>query len=190
MQSPYCFIVQPVGGKRYSNTKEIDGVELITSTSKEDHTTTNRQGVVMSTPLYYNGPIEAGDIVIVHHNVFRLYYDMKGREKSSWSFLKDNTFLVTSDELFLYKKVNGEWKAPSPYCFVEPIKSESKDVLSVDINEALFGKMVYKNDDQENVQEGDQVVFSPDTEYEFRIDDRLLYRMRTQNICLIREKKS
>jgi hypothetical protein len=50
--------------------------------------------------------------------------------------------------------------------------------------------MVYKNDDQENVQEGDQVVFSPETEYEFRIDDRLLYRMRTQNICLIREKKS
>lgn len=190
MQSPYCFIVQPVGGKRYSNTKEIDGVELITSTSKEDHTTTNRQGVVMSIPLYYNGPIEPGDIVIVHHNVFRLYYDMKGREKSSWSFLKDNTFLVTSEELFLYKKIKGDWKAPSPYCFVEPIKAECKELLSTDINEALFGTMVYKNSDQENVQEGDQVVFSPETEYEFRIDDRLLYRMRTQNICLVSEKKS
>lgn len=190
MRSPYCFIIEPVGGRRYSNTKNVDGVELITSASKEDHTTTNRKGVVLSVPLYYNGPIQPGDVVIVHHNVFRIYYDMKGRERSSWSFLKDNVFLVTSDELFLYKRGNEDWKAPSPYCFVEPIKAEKQEFISTDVNKALFGTMVYKNADQDNVQEGDQVVFSPDTEYEFRIDDRLLYRMRTQNICLISERKS
>lgn len=189
MRSPYCFIIQPVGDKRYSNTKEFDGYELILSSSKEDHTTTNRQAVVLAVPLYYNGPIEPGDVIVVHHNVFRIYYDMKGREKSSWSFLKDNTFMVTSEELFLYKKPNGDWCAPAPYCFVEPIGSTDREILSNEVNEALYGTMVYKNSDQENIQEGDQVVFSPESEYEFRIDDRILYRMRTHNICLISEKK-
>jgi hypothetical protein len=189
MRSPYCFIIEPIGNKRYSNTREFEGHELILSASKEDHTTTNRQAVVLAVPLYYNGPIEPGDVVIVHHNVFRIYYDMKGREKSSWSFLRDNTFMITSEELFLYRKPSGEWKAPAPYCFVEPVKAKEKELLTGEINEALFGTMVYKNSDQENVQEGDQVIFSPDTEYEFRIDDRILYRMRTQNICLVNDKR-
>lgn len=189
MRSPYCFIIEPVKGKRYSNTKEFDGHELILSASKEDHTTTNRKAVVLSVPIYYNGPIEPGDVVIVHHNVFRIYYDMKGREKSSWSFLRDNIFMVTTDELFLYKKPVGDWNAPSPYCFVEPIKAKEKNILSTDINENLIGTMVYKNEDQDNIQVGDEIVFSPETEYEFRIDDRLLYRMRTQNICLVNDRK-
>jgi co-chaperonin GroES (HSP10) len=189
MQSPYCFIIEPVGNKRYSNTKDFDGHELILSASKEDHTTTNREAVVLAVPLYYNGPIEPGDVVIVHHNVFRLYYDMKGREKSSWSFLRDNTFMVTTEEMFLYRKPNSSWCAIAPYCFVEPIKAKEKDILSSEINEALFGTMIYKNNDQENVQEGDQVVFSPETEYEFKIDGRILYRMRTQNICLVNNKR-
>jgi len=189
MRSPYCFIIQPVGDRRYSNSKEFDDCELILSASKEDHTTTNRQAVVLSTPIYYNGPIEPGDVVIVHHNVFRLYYDMKGVEKSSWSFLRDNTFLVTSDELFLYKKPNLDWCAPAPYCFVEPIKALDKDILSTEVYEPLFGTMIYKNNDQDNVQVNDTVVFKPETEYEFRIDGRLLYRMRTNDICLISNKK-
>jgi len=189
MQSPYCFIIEPVGGKRYSNTKEFDGHELILSASKEDHTVTNREAVVLAVPLYYKGQIEPGDVVIVHHNVFRFYYDMKGREKSSWSFLRDNTFMVTSEELFLYRKPNSGWCAPAPYCFVKPIKAKKKDVLSTEVNEELLGTMVYKNENQENIQVGDQVVFTPDTEYEFKIDDSILYRMRTQNICLISDKK-
>ena len=36
MQSPDRFIVKPVKGRRYNNTKEIGGLEFITSTSEED----------------------------------------------------------------------------------------------------------------------------------------------------------
>lgn len=189
MRSPYCFIIEPVDSRRYSNSKKIDGHELILSSSKEDHTTTNRSAVVIATPMYYAGPIEPGDTVIVHHNVFRIYYDMKGREKSSWSFLRDNTFLVTTEELFMYRKPGGKWQAPSPYCFVEPIKNDDCEILSTDVNKNLFGIIKYKNDTQYYLNEGDEVVFTPDTEYEFRIDDKILYRMRTQNICLTRDSK-
>ena len=189
MRSPYLFIIEPVDNKRYSNSKTFDGHELILSSSKEDHTTTNRQAVVLAVPMYYNGPIEPGDVVIVHHNVFRLYYDMKGREKSSWSFLRDNTFLVSTDELFMYRKPNQDWKAPSPYCFVQPVKEDNSELLTTDVNKELHGVLVYKNDAQNYLSEGDEIIFTPDSEYEFKIDDRILYRMRTQNICLVNEKK-
>ncbi len=41
MKSPFYFIVNPVMGKRYDNTKEIGGVELIVSVSEEDHKFSN-----------------------------------------------------------------------------------------------------------------------------------------------------
>ena len=62
MRSPYDFIVKPIDGRRYDNTKEIGGVELITSTSDEDHTSANRFGEVIATPIGYEGPIKIGDI--------------------------------------------------------------------------------------------------------------------------------
>jgi hypothetical protein len=37
VKSLYEFIVRPVGGKRYNNTKSIGGIDFIISTSEEDH---------------------------------------------------------------------------------------------------------------------------------------------------------
>ena len=92
MKSPFYFIVKPLGGKRYVNTKEIQGVEIITSTSEENHMASNRQGVVVSAPIGYTGEIKTGDILLVHHNVFKYYNDIKGRQRSGKSFFKDNLF--------------------------------------------------------------------------------------------------
>ncbi len=36
----------------------------------------------------------------------------------------------------------------------------------------------------EDVSKGDIVAFAPDSEYEFRIDGEILYRMYNKNICL------
>ena len=93
MRSPFYFIVKPLDDKRYTNTKEIDGMDFITSTSEENHMASNRQGVVVATPLGYDGDIEVGDLLLVHHNVFKYYNDMKGRQKSGKSFFKDDLFL-------------------------------------------------------------------------------------------------
>ena len=41
--------------------KDIDGMDFITSTSEENHKASNRQGVVVATPLGYDGDIEVGD---------------------------------------------------------------------------------------------------------------------------------
>ena len=104
MKSPYCFIVEPVSGRRYDNIRVYDGNAFIISSSQEDHTVSNRLARVVSVPTYYSGPVREGDIVIVHHNVFRYYYDIKGRQKSSWHYVMDNVFIVEPDQVYLYMR--------------------------------------------------------------------------------------
>jgi len=48
----------------------------------------------------------------------------------------------------------------------------------------LWGELVYFNELLTDVKSGDIIAFSPDSEYEFRIDDEVLYRMYNKNICL------
>ena len=54
MKSPYMFIVKPVDGKRYANTKEVGGKEILISTSQEDHIHSNRFAEVIETPIHYD----------------------------------------------------------------------------------------------------------------------------------------
>ena len=127
MRSPYSFIITPKNGDRYDNKKTIEGQEIVISSSLDDYTVTNRYGLVKALPMYYNGHIEVGDTVIVHHNVFRIYYDMKGREKSSWNHLVDDLFIIEEDQLYLYRKNdNSEWKAPNEFCFIKPIGNDNE----------------------------------------------------------------
>lgn len=186
MKSPYNFIVQPYNGRRYDNIRKYGDVDFIISTSQEDFTVANRLAVVVSVPIGYSGPIKKDDHVIVHHNVFKYYYDMKGRQKSSWNHLFDDYFIVDTDQLYLYKDPDGEWMAPYPYCFVRPISNEDKVISSTGAFESLWGEMVYFNNQLDEVSKGDIVSFSPDSEYEFKIDGEILYRMYNKNICLKR----
>ena len=96
MRSPYNFIVKPNKGRRYDNVKEVGGIDLIVSSSQEDHTVSNRYATVVETPIGYDGEIQKGDTLLVHHNVFKYYYDMKGRQKSGKSYFMDDLFLATS----------------------------------------------------------------------------------------------
>ena len=123
MKSPFYFIVKPMKGKRYDNTKSIGGIDFIVSTSEEDHRFSNRYAEVIETPLRYSGPIQVGDTLLVHHNVFKFYNDMRGRQKSGKSFFKDDIFLIEPDQFFMYKHQDN-WYAYDKYCFVEPIPAE------------------------------------------------------------------
>ena len=125
MKAVYNFVVTPVES-RYNNTKNIEGKELILNTEVYSHQYVSREAIVKAIPTVGNTDIKVGDKVIVHHNVFRRWHDVKGREKNSRSYFDENTYLITEDQIFLYKR-NNEWKTPNGYCFVKPIKD--KDVL-------------------------------------------------------------
>ena len=183
MRSPFFFIVKPLNGGRYDNKKNIGGVEIITSTSKEDHKHSNRFAEVISLPMGYVGPVKEGDLLLVHHNVFKFYYDMKGRERSSHNFFKDDLFFVDDDQYFMY--YNGEsWKTHWRYCFVSPVAKKDFYLDKPGNEEPLVGILRYSNEELSllGYKEGDEVIFEPDSEYEFVVNGEKLYRMFTKNI--------
>jgi len=185
MRSPFYFIVEPLEGKRYNNTKVIGGIEFITSSSEEDFTVSNREGEVKELPLKYTGPIKKGDTLLVHHNVFKFYNDMKGRQQSGKSYFKDNMFFIDNDQFFMYKQ-DGKWYCHDRYCFVKPIDKQDSFLLKRGNEEPLLGEMVYANDYllSQGVRPGVRISFQPDSEYEFEVDGEKLYRMFDHQITL------
>ena len=185
MRSPFYFIVKPLDDKRYTNTKNIEGMEFITSTSEENFKASNRQGVVVAVPLGYDGRIKVGDILLVHHNVFKFYNDMKGRQQSGKSFFKDNLFFIENDQFFMYKQ-DDMWHCHDSYCFVKPVEKEESFISKLGTDEPLVGIMKYPNKylSSQGVNKGDRISFKPDSEYEFMVDDEKLYRMYDHQITI------
>jgi len=122
-----------------------------------------------------------GDEVIVHHNVFRRYRDIRGVEKNSKSYYKNNQFFVSPDQIFAYKRI-VKWVPLTGFNFVKPIK-ENK-MFSINFEKPLLGILKYKDPSLTEVQEGDLVGFRPGAEYEFLIDKEKLYRVPTNLITI------
>ena len=187
MQSLYQFIIKPLK-ERYDNVKKISDKELIINTSIENHVFVSKFAKVVSTPSAFKTTINVGDEVVVHHNIFRRWYDQKGRERNSSSFFKDDMFFCNVDQVYLYKK-NGEWVTNLNYCFVKPIASTS--VLSTDKEKPLIGIIKYDNEALNNIgiEKEMLITFSPNSEFEFIIDDERLYCMKSNNIAIEHERK-
>ena len=185
MQSPFDFIAKPLSGNRYNNTKEVGGIELIVNTSEEDYKFSNRYAVVEEVPYKYDGPIQKGDILLVHHNVFKFYNDMKGRRKSGRSFFRDDIFFIEPDQFFMYKR-DGKWNTYDRYCFVKPIPAIDSYIKKPFTHEPLMGEMRFPNAylATQGVRAGDKVCFKPDSEYEFDVDGEKLYRMFDHQITM------
>ena len=189
MQSLFNFILQPKNW-RYDNEVSIGDKKLIVNTTMDDHKYVNRIGIVKSIPKVGKTNIKVGDEVIVHHNVFRRFYDVKGREKNSTSYFKEDLYFCYSDQIFLYKQ-NNEWKAPFDFCFVKPIKENKKQLLQENKERLGVGVLKYGNSSLEDfkIYEGDLIGFTPNSEYEFIINNDRLYRMFTRNITIKYEYK-
>ena len=170
MQALYNFVVEPVG-ERYNNTVKVGDKELILNTNVLNHHHVNRFARVISTPKLGDTEIQVGDTVLVHFNVFRRWHDVKGIERNSRSYYKENKYFVSSDQIFLYKR-NSNWLCLKGYCFVQPIKDNSK--LSVDIEKPLVG--IVKHTDG-RAELNSLVGFRPNTECEFVVDGKRLYRI-------------
>mgnify|MGYP003119573080 CR=1 FL=1 len=183
MKTVYNYIVKPLNDKRYLNSKPVGDKELIVNTDNFDHKYTNRFAKVVGVPAHFDTPIKKGDLVVVHHNVFRRWKDMRGKEKDSKSYYKDDMWFVQNDQIFLYKRYCC-WEANDGYCFVKPIKA--RDPLSIEKTEPLVGILKYEDIllTQAGLKSGDLVGFKPNTEYEFIIDGELYYRIFSNSITI------
>lgn len=188
MRSPYDFIVKPVDDRRYANSKEIAGVEVYTSTSDEDHMSANRFGEVVALPLGYEGPVEIGHTLLVHHNVFKFYNDMQGVQKSGRSWFKDDLFFIDDMQYFMYN--DGEsWNTVGKYSFITPIAmTHEEGKLRVNTHEVqLEGIMKYPSEYMKSmgVNVGDRVTYFPGMNYEFTVEDEKMYRLMDRHISVV-----
>ena len=184
MNSLYDFIVRPLG-KEYSNDINIGGVKLILNTKIESFKFVNNLAVVVSIPLAYKTHINVGDIIVIHHNVFRTFYDIKGKKKKSRSWLKEDLYFCSLDQVYLYKNKNDDdFKSINNRCFIKPLKSKRK--FSVDKEQKLIGILKIGNSSLEaaGVSEGDLVGYTPYGEYDFIINDERLYCMKSNDIVI------
>ena len=177
MKSVYNFVVKPKG-ERYNNTKKFDGGELILNTDIFQHQYVNREAVVISTPIIGNTDIKPGDTVIVHHNVFRRWNDVKGIERNSKAYFNEDTYLINHEQIFLYKQ-QDRWIAPKGYCFVIPLKAT--DQFNTESEKPLQGIVKY-SDGTVNVNE--IIGFRPNSEYEFIVDGERLFRVLSNFITI------
>ena len=177
MQSIFNFIVQPKHG-RSTSEKDLGGKKLLLNTEVQNHNYTSRLGVVTNTPLAFDSEIEPGDEVILHHNVFRRFRDIRGKEKNSKAYYKEDAFFVQPDQIYAYKR-NTEWQALDGYCFIKPIKA--KETFDMHKEQPSIGIIKYASDGFES---GALVGFKPGMEYEFNIEGQRLYRVPTNQITI------
>ena len=102
------------------------------------------------------------------------------------SFFQDDIFFVELDQFFMYKQ-NNKWNCHDRYCFIKPIKKEDGYLVKSFKEEPLVGIVKYTNEylRDQNVKEGDKVVFKPESEYEFNVDGEKLYRMYDHQITVV-----
>ena len=184
MNSLYDFIVRPLG-KEYSNDINIGGVKLILNTKIESFKFVNNLAVVVSIPLAYKTRVNVGDIIVIHHNVFRTFYDIKGKKKKSRSWFKEDLYFCSLDQVYLYKdKKDDDFKSINNRCFIKPLKSKRK--FSVDKEQKLIGILKIGNSSLEaaGVSEGDLVGYTPYGEYDFIINNERLYCMKSNDIVI------
>ena len=177
MKAPFDFIIEPKG-ERYNNTTKVGDKNLILNTEIYNHQYINREAIVKSIPTAFETKIKPGDTVIVHHNVFRRWHNVKGKEKNSRSYFNENTYLVKPDQIFLYKRDNN-WIAVDGYCFVQPIKQRIE--FSQDIEERCIGIVEYSDG---MYSKNELVGFTPFSTYEFIVDGKRLYRVMNKFITI------
>ena len=183
MKSLYSFIVKPFED-RYNNTKKVNDKELIINSSIENHIFVSKKAVVVSTPAAYTTEIKVGDEVYIHHNVFRRWYDQKGRERNSSTYFKDDMCFCSPEQIYMYNL-----KPHLDYCFIKPVLNTH--FLENRKEQPNVGVVKYTNNTLKalGITPGTLITFTPNSEFEFIINGERLYCMKSNDIALTHEYK-
>lgn len=187
MNSVYEFIIKPVGN-RYSNELTVGDKKLIVNSSISNHKFVNREAEIVALPLAFKTKLKVGDRVIVHHNLFRRYYNMKGKSVNSTKYFKDDLYFASLNQIYM-KKTKDSWETLNEYCFIKPIVNKSSSSLKK--LKQCVGIVKYGNNTLEalKIHKEDLVVFKKNREFEFLINNEVVYCMESNDILLKDERK-
>ncbi len=176
MKPVHDFLITPKGA-RYKNESESG---LILNTEMQNHNYVNREAIVLSCPILNSSSgIEPGDTILIHHNIFRRFRDVRGEEKNSRAFFSEDKYFCPLDQIYMVDKGNG-WEALPGYTFVQPIQEtrQFKDGKEL----PLWGIVTHADKDQPEIKVDDVVSFEPSSEFEFVVDNKKVYRILSYNI--------
>ena len=184
MKSITSFVITT--NSRYKNEVDVDGGKLVVNTevSERDYHFVNREATVLAVPLAIHTEVKPGDKLIVHHNIFRRWVDMRGNERNSGDYIDEDIYCARLDQVYAYNDGTG-WKPFNGYTFVAPIidKNNAWDTS----NELTHvGTMVYGPEELQGLTVG----FTPNSEYEFNIDGQKLYRIYLNDIVWTSKKNA
>lgn len=155
------------------------------------------KGVVHSVPSKWSDIFHEGDTVYFHHSI------SIGKNRvevglNSKLFILQYTKEHSYDCLVYLIERDNEIFTVNDFIFVEPTEAETyKQIGSILVpsnaenKKPWRGKVAYLNDyvrEQLNIEVGDEVVWSKDSEYEMEVEGKILYRMRVNDIMAIYEK--
>ena len=182
MNSIYDFIITPKNS-RYNNEKKIGDKTLIVNTSIEDHKLVSKEAIIVSVPLAFKTTLKVGDEIMVHHNIFRRWYDVRGASRNSGQYFKEELYFCKPDQLYLYKK-DSKWLSIGQRCFIKPIKNNNH--LTLDKEQKHIGILKIGNSSLEalGINPGDLVGFKAGREWEFIVDGQRLYCMKSNDIII------
>lgn len=180
MRSPYYFLAKPLNGQRYNSTNNVGGKDIVVSNSIEDSQNTNREALVIETPIGYKGNVEKGDVLIVHHNTFRLMRNQRGQMVNSMKHIKDDIFYF--DDYYLRIDKNGKKESRFPYVFMKPIVQD--DFVHGKREQDNIGEVVFDNKELNNlgIYNGNRYTFKDFRNTRFNVDGVDYYKMDYKDI--------
>ena len=157
---------------------------------------TNRIGTVVGCPVRFESPIKEGYEVLIDKNLvtFQVHSDSLVNKSTYLIDEKKGWYRVPPNMIYLYKKDKyAKWNCPAPFVFIEPIKLNKKQTKGGLIYEALdnykgfreqYGTIKYINPslEKQGIKQGDTVYYKKDREYEFKVDEQLLYHMGNSDV--------
>ena len=95
----------------------------------------------------------------------------------------DGLYFVAPDQIYLYGQPK-KWKTFNDRCFVVPIKN--KDSFSLEKEQKLIGILKYGNSSLQalEINPGDLIGYTPGGEFEFVVDEKKLYCMKSNDIVI------
>lgn len=159
------------------------GTKFYVNNTIDDMTYVVRHGEVVTSS---DPRIKPGDIAYFHHNmVKRRSVEYVDGKVGSSNELFDDMFIIPVEFVYLVKR-GDDHIAVDPWCYVEPVLNDrvregSFEIANPEKYKKQHGIMTYSNESlrEQGIDDGTPVVFNLDSEYEFKIDGSVLYRMKT-----------
>ena len=203
------FLVQV--DKPYDDTIEFNGREIMLDIKFDPYKFARQYGIVYEEPGWLpeglDFDVKKGDKIYFHHlvtaaksgvTIDKKFEDESGQQHKSQNLVEwvddENVYKVHWQQIYARVR-DGELKMLHHWNFVkqktedeESIKTKSGIFIKPEVEDiTLHGNIVYMNDwlKDQGVNEGDEVIFSENSEYDMKIEGEKLLRMRNEDILAL-----